>query len=330
VGITPSQPVAISPPGELPAATSGLPESLFEDLWQQSDADACDLDRGEFTTILIACGSKQNYGHPPGIAPTPEVQAAYLRSLRLADLALAHACAQGKPRAWERFLALYQQPLTRAAIAIAGNETQGRELADSLYAELYGLHLRDGHRRSPLASYQGRGSLLGWLRTTVAQRHIDHHRKTWREEQLPDPAAESPTSDPPAPTPAEAPNPEELTLLAAAIQQSLAHQSAEDRFLLAAYYLDQRTLAQIARTLNVHEATISRKLRRAVEDLRKTLLGNLQQRGLSKRAAQEALGADPRDLTGVDAMAGMSDLDRQFKKLLQFSQSGAFPEKAGL
>jgi len=324
VGITPSQPVAISPASEISAAHATIPEALLEELWQKSDAAACALSRAEFASFLLAAGTRQNYGQPANIEPSAEHQAAYLRSLRLTDLTLARACGLGKEPAWERFLALYQQPLTRAAIAIAGSETQGRELADALYAELYGLNVRDGQRRCPLDSYQGRGSLLGWLRTTLAQRHVDHHRKTWREEQLPDPANESPGSDPAATALEAAPSLDNLTLLAAAIQHCLTKQSPEDRFLLAAYYLDQRTLLQIARTLNVHEATVSRKLRRTVEDLRKDLLRNLQERGLSKRAAQEALGADPRDLTGV------SDLDLQFKKLLQFSQSGAFPEKAAL
>ena len=328
MGIIPSQPVAVSLPDELPSAPSAIPEALLETLWQESEAAACGLDFREFADVLLAAGARQNYGQAVGSSPSQEIQAAYLRGLRIADLALALACAQGKSLAWERFLALYRQPLTRAAIAITGSETRGHELADSLYAELYGLSLRDGQRRSPLDSYRGRGSLLGWLRTTLAQRHVDHHRRSWREEQLPDSADEFPASS--APTPEAAPSPEELTLLAAAIQQSLAQRSPEERFLLASYYLDQRTLLQIARILNVHEATVSRKLRRAVEDLRKALLRNLQQRGLSKRAAQEALGADPRDLTGGNELAGMSDLDLHFKKLLQFSQSGAFPERAGL
>jgi RNA polymerase sigma-70 factor (ECF subfamily) len=333
VGITPSQPVAISPSGKIadgPAAVpTAIPEALFEALWQESEAAACGLERAEFVTILISAAAKQNFGQPAGAVANPEQQAACLRSLRVADLALARGCAQGNEPAWERFLTLYRQPLTRAAIAITGNDTQGRELADALYAELYGLNLRDGQRRSPLDSYQGRGSLIGWLRTTIAQRHVDHHRKTWREEQLPD-VSESAACEPAAAAPEPAASPQELTLLAAAIQHCLTRQSAEDRFLLIAYYLDQRTLLQIARTLNVHEATVSRKLRRSVEDLRKALLRNLEERGLSKRAAKEALGVDPRDLTGRNELTGMSDLDLHLKKLLQISQSGAFPEKAGL
>jgi RNA polymerase sigma-70 factor (ECF subfamily) len=336
VGITPSQPVPLStaeePSTPAEALSGTIPEALLEELWQISSAEEYGLDRSALRSILIAAANRHNCGHPAAIGPSPDQQSAYLRSLRLADLALARACALGSAQAWEFFLAHYRQPLTRAAIAITGNETEGVEIADALYAELYGLNLRDGQRRSPLDSYQGRGSLLGWLRTTLAQRHVDHHRKTWREQPLTapskdDPSGETSAIDPPAPTPQLTPDPRQLTLLAAAVQHCLSQRTPEDRFLLAAYYLDQRTLAQIARTLSVHEATISRKVRRAVEELRKALLRNLQERGLSKAAAQEALGADPRDLTGV---SGESGLDLQLKKLLQFSKSGAFPEKAGL
>jgi RNA polymerase sigma-70 factor (ECF subfamily) len=68
----------------------------------------------------------------------------------------------------------------------------------------------------------------------------------------------------------------------------------------------------------VHEATVSRKLRRIVDDLRKQILKNLQSSGLSRRAAEEALQADPRDL------------DINLKKLLQSSQPDPFQEKAAL
>jgi RNA polymerase sigma-70 factor (ECF subfamily) len=221
---------------------------------------------------------------------------------------LARACAGGNERAWERFIEVYRQPLLRAAIAITGRETLGRDLADQLYAELYGLTLRDGERRCPLHSYRGRGSLLGWLRTTLAQRHVDHHRRTRREEPLEE--FDAPAPDPP-PEPAR-----ELSLLEGAIEAALGRREAEDRFLLAAYYLDGQTLQQIAGVLGVHEATVSRKLRRTIEEIRKHVLKNLKSSGLSRRAAQEALGADPRDL------------DMNLKKLLQNTQTETFQERA--
>jgi RNA polymerase sigma-70 factor (ECF subfamily) len=227
----------------------------------------------------------------------------------MGDLVLARACARGNERAWEHFVAVYRQPLTRAAIAITGSETLGRDLADQLYAELYGLNEREGQRRCPLVSYRGRGSLMGWLRTTLAQRHVDHYRRTRREEPIEE--IDAPALDPPPQTPAH-----ELSLLERAIEQAIASRNAEERYLLAAYYFDEQTLLEIGRVLDVHEATVSRRLRRAASEIRKQILRNLERSGMSRRAAQEALGADPRDL------------EVNLKNLLQHSQTEAFQEQA--
>jgi RNA polymerase sigma-70 factor (ECF subfamily) len=297
----PSVPSAAAP------SPAGIPEELLHELWLAGEAQACDLTREELAAALAAIGAKHNHNQPPGTHPDLAQKAAFYRALRLPDLALAQACALGRDLAWQRFLTLYRSPLTQAAIAITGSATLGHDLADSLYSELFGLTERNGERRSPLASYSGRGSLLGWLRTTLAQRHIDHHRRTHRETPLD-------THDPPAPVAAAA-SPE-VTHLSAAVARTLAALPADDRFLLSAYFLDQQTLLSIGRLLRVHEATISRRLKRLTGDLRKQLLRNLQSGGLSKRAAEEALGADPRDL------------ELNLRSLLQTSQSQPFSNQA--
>jgi RNA polymerase sigma-70 factor (ECF subfamily) len=286
---------------------------LLDELWRESCAATYGLEREQFREILERVGTAQNFGLAPEATASRQQQVNYFRGLRFADLVLARACANGHQGAWEHFLSVYRQPLTRAAIAITGSETLGRELADQLYAELYGLTTRDGVRRSPLDSYRGKGSLMGWLRTTLAQRHVDHHRRTRRELPLDDPAD---GNEPQAAAPEPQKPASELLLLSKAIEEALRQLAAEERFLLAAYYLDGRTLLEIAPLLRVHEATVSRKLHRVTGDLRKQIVRNLQAQGLSKPAAQEALGADPRDL------------DLNLKKILQFSLPDAFTEKA--
>ncbi len=81
-----------------------------------------------------------------------------------------------------------------------------------------------------------------------------------------------------------------------ATDEALAELSAEDKFVLVSYYLDSRTLAEIARLLHVHESTISRKLDKLAKSLRKRILSGLGRRGLSRRQAEEALEVDVRDL----------------------------------
>ena len=309
MGILPAQHVAASAGQEIPSSGSEIDAALLDELFRESDAVCCGLDIAQLNEILVAVGLPQNFGQADGAVASRQQQAAFFRSLRLADLVLARACALGSNHAWEHFIALYRQPLTRAAIAICGSETLGVELAEQLYGELFGLASKDGERRCPLLSYRGRGSLIGWLRTTLAQRHVDHHRRTHREEPLGE--IDASTSDPEPVT-----SPAELSLIESSIQRSLAECDAEQRFLLASYYLDGHTLIQIAGVLHVHEATVSRKLQRALRDLRKQVMRNLQSAGLSRQAAKEAFSVDPRDL------------HLNLKILLQHSQTHAFQEKA--
>jgi RNA polymerase sigma-70 factor, ECF subfamily len=263
---------------------------LFEELWLTSKAEAVQLTRSEFAAKLTTLGSKHNHGLPSGTVPTTADVASFFRALHLPDLALAQACALGRDAAWQQFFNLHRAPLTQAAIAITGFVTAGHDLADSLHAQLFGLSERDGQRRSPLDSYSGRGSLMGWLRTTLAQRHVDNYRRTHRETRLD-------AQDPPAPATPDTPSPVTTQILQVAIENTLQTLSPEDRFLLSSYFLDQHTLHEIAKLLQVHEATVSRKLKRLTTDLRKRLLKSLQTAGLSKRGAEEALGTDPRDIT---------------------------------
>jgi RNA polymerase sigma-70 factor (ECF subfamily) len=226
----------------------------------------------------------------------------------LQDLALAHACALGRDTAWQQFVARFREPLTQSAISITGSVVMGHELADSLYAELFGLTERGDQRRSPLAYYSGRGSLKGFLRATLVQRNVDQHRRARREAPITE-------DDLPAPSTAPAPRPDVLVSLSRCLAAALGSLSPEERFLLSAWFLDRRTLLDISHILRVHEATVSRRLQRLTARLHKDLLKNLQLSGMSKAAAEEALGTDPRDL------------DLNLRTFLQTAQAGAFPQQ---
>ena len=110
---------------------------------------------------------------------------------------------------------------------------------------------------------------------------------------------------------------ERLEHLRPALEGAIATLSAEERFLLSAYYLDTHTLHEVGRVLRVHEATVSRKLKRTTEHVRKELLKVLVARGLSRRAAEETLGTDPRDV------------DVNLRKLLQNPDRRAISNKEG-
>jgi RNA polymerase sigma-70 factor (ECF subfamily) len=140
---------------------------------------------------------------------------------------------------------------------------------------------------------------------------VDHIRRNRREEPLED-------FDTAAAAPEPSQRPAELELLRNAVEKALRRRDAGLRFLLASYYIDGRTLAEIAKVIGVHEATVSRKLHCAIDGIRKQVLRNLENSGLGRRAAQEALGADPRDL-GI-----------HLKNLLQNPPTETFQEKVAL
>jgi RNA polymerase sigma-70 factor, ECF subfamily len=214
-------------------------------------------------------------------------------SLKLKELVLARACAAGNERAWETFLVRYREKLYDMAAGIARESSVARELADEMYADLYGTATRDGERVSKLSSYSGRGSLEGWLRTVMAQAFVNRYRRQRRLVSL-DEESEGGAQFAARET--------EAVVVAdgrvqAATDEALGTLSSEDRYLLASYYLDERTLAQIARTLSVHESTVSRKLDKLAKSLRKQILSGLGRRGMSRAQAEEALELDVRDLS---------------------------------
>ena len=189
-------------------------------------------------------------------------------------------------------MARYREKLYDIAGYIAKESSAARELADSLYADLYGTTTRDGQRVSKLASYTGRGSLEGWLRTVMAQEFVNRFRRQRRLVSLDEESEEGAQFAAKDPEPNLAVDPR----IEAATDEALSRLAAEDRFILASYYLDGRTLAEIARTLAVHESTISRKLDKLAKSLRKQIIAALEQKGMSRRQAEEALDVDVRDL----------------------------------
>jgi RNA polymerase sigma-70 factor (ECF subfamily) len=282
-------------------------ESLMAELFVKSGGAELGVGSEQFAAVLEEVRAKYL---PPDARPAA-VQEFYA-SLRIEDLALARACAAGSERAWERFLSRYREKLYDIAGYITKETSSARELADSLYADLYGMSARDGQRVSKLASYTGRGSLEGWLRTVMAQEHVNRYRRQRRLVSLDEENEEGVQFAAAEAQPAVAVEPR----LAAAVDEALAELSSEDRFVLAAYYLDDRTLADVARALSVHESTISRKVDKLAKSLRKHILAALGRNGMSRRQAQEALEVDVRDLT----------LNIR-TRLAQESAAGAFPEK---
>src|SRR5579864_3123877 len=150
-------------------------DSLVAAIYEKSKGEILGLPRRQFETILEEIARK----YLPADAALNDIRELY-SSLRVEELALARACAAGHERAWEVFLTRYREKLYDIAGYITKETSAARELADSIYAELYGTAAREGQRVSKLASYTGRGSLEGWLRTVLAQEHVNRFRRQRR------------------------------------------------------------------------------------------------------------------------------------------------------
>jgi RNA polymerase sigma-70 factor (ECF subfamily) len=287
-----------------PAKKAAL-DPPFNELYRVSRAAEFDVSGERFLAILQEIAAK----HASSVG-----MGAFCATLRIDELVLARACAAGNERAWEVFLTRFREKLYDIARQITREDSAGRELADTVYADLFGTKTRDGKRVSKLESYTGRGSLEGWLRTVLAQEFVNTYRRQRRlvslDEESEDGvqfAAALPNSDrPPGPG------------LESATDEALRALSSEERFVLASYFLDGRTLAEIARALSVHESTISRKVEKLTKQLRKAILKNLSRRGMSRRQAEEALNVDVRDLA-LDLRASLA----QESVVRAFTEKGA-------
>jgi RNA polymerase sigma-70 factor, ECF subfamily len=277
---------------------------FIEELFRKAAAPSeWDLTLADFTMVLAR--SAQHHFRDAG-ASVEDVRK-YLDGLHVADLALACSCRSGKPAAWEHFVARFRPELYRAARAIAG-DARGRELADSLYAELYGLEAREGKRRSLFDYFHGRSKLATWLRAILAQRHVDEWRRSKKTESLDDDESAQAIANKPRSSAANPmPDPDReryLVLLQAAMKDALASLDPRERLRLACYYVDGLTLAQIGRLLGEHEATVSRKLERVRRDLRRQIDAALREKKSLSEAQvqlcyQYASEEWPFDLTGA-------------------------------
>ncbi len=108
----------------------------------------------------------------------------FLKAIQHDDLFLALACANGSERAWWEFDQNHRSYLERVARHLASTEIDAQEVVDTVYVELYGTRVVDGERVSKFASYSGRGSLRGWLRTVIWHSLVDLHRASHDEVSL--------------------------------------------------------------------------------------------------------------------------------------------------
>jgi RNA polymerase sigma-70 factor, ECF subfamily len=261
--------------------------------------------------------------HNPG-ARAEEIES-FIDSMRADELLLVLACERGDERAWNDLIEQYRATVLSAARGASAGEAEAEELAQSVWADLYGLRVREGGERAgKLAYYSGCGSLGGWLRAVVGQLAVDRHRRGsrlvqteeasdfdraagdgehqdgWRAPRSPDPESEL----------AEA---ESARAVEGALARAVAELSDEDRLLVRLYYFDGLRLKEAGAVLGVHEATASRRLTRVHGELRRRVEAILvKEQRWTREGAQRAFAelagarsdADLRSMLAAGAASG--------------------------
>ena len=206
----------------------------------------------------------------------------FVDEMQADDLCLIIACERGDEKAWSELVERFTTTVRSAARSASSNEDAAEDLAQSIWAELYGFRTRkDGRPASKLAYYSGRGSLAGWLRAVVSQLAVDTYRKQARLVQTEeDSDLDRLIKDVPvgqrAAMAASIDNPEQALAnkvagsdMREALKQAMKDLPAEDRLLVKLYYFDNLRLREAGSVLGVHEATASRRLTRIHHELRR-------------------------------------------------------------
>jgi RNA polymerase sigma-70 factor, ECF subfamily len=276
---------------------------LVARLHREARADRWEVAPDRFGRALEASAAKAFSGRDPSIRELER----YLSSLRLDELALACACAEGHSAAWEYFVVEYRPILYRAADAI-DRSGGARELADALYADLFGVPDAGKERRSLFTYFHGRSSLATWLRAVLAQRCVDRARAAARTEPLAD-------QEPPARALRE-PDPDRPRLLAlvlSAFRQALSRVDARDRLRLRYYYSQDLTLAETGRLLGEHEASVSRHLAAARKAIRRDVENQLLEARLAPDEISRCFECIAEDAGPLDLEALLGSDARNFE-----------------
>jgi RNA polymerase sigma-70 factor, ECF subfamily len=237
-------------------------------------------------------------------APAPVAIDKFIDGLHADDLCLVIACEQGDQTAWSDLFEGYGATVRSAARSASSNEAMADDVAQSIWADLHGLKLReDGKPAGKLAYYSGAGSLGGWLRAVVGQLAIDQHRRQSRLVQTEEDAdlerlAHDATSESDgASTFHSSTGPEESLAremasadVEKALGRALTDLEDEDRLLMKLYYFDGLRLREAGAVLGVHEATASRRLTRIHGQVRERVESILmKEHGWTKTEATRSL-----------------------------------------
>jgi RNA polymerase sigma-70 factor (ECF subfamily) len=327
------------------------PETRIDDALQRE----CDA---RIAAIFVRCTENQpNFGVPEesltaslrrslekfsSASPEPVSSAelnGFFDQIQADDLFLALACAGGNERAWWEFDQQHRGYMERVARHLAKTDVDAQEVIDAVYVELYGTRVVDGERVAKFATYSGRGSIRGWLRTVIWHSLVDLHRAGHDEvsldemtESVGEGAAHASFAKPP--TDGESRMIDEITqdryraATVNAIRSAFEKLDAHERLLLLYYHVENLKLREIAKLCEnedsplrgwfqrktqtresggrTHESTVMRWLEKTYARVLELFKAELKERhSFSADAISECMELAAGDLTSGNIFAGL-------------------------
>jgi RNA polymerase sigma factor (sigma-70 family) len=212
-----------------------------------------------------------------GLPPTAERVASYVAGAALEDLVLACACEAGDAGAWAAFDQCYRDRLVGYAVRRGISGADADAVVSDVIGDLCAPPTR-GTTRSILGTYDGSGSLFGWLSIVVLRRIAGaaRSRKPLSLDALADAgAADHATPRAGVAAPAEPDDhlhEAEVTMrFAEAFRAAWAGLSPQERLALVAKHRDGLTQRRAGEILGVGEARASRVVAAGVGKLMEAL-----------------------------------------------------------
>lgn len=275
--------------------------------------------------------------------PTSDEIKDFISQLQADDLFLTLACANGNERAWWEFDQAHRTYMERVARHLAKTDVDATDIVDTVYEQLYGTRIVDGERVSKFATYSGRGSLRGWLRTVIWHSLVDLHRASHDEVSLDEMVenvgegaahaafAEIPSGDTEAEVVDQIAQNRYRNATLSSIETAFAALADHEKLLLLYYHVENMKLREIARLVEneesplrgwfqrrsqsreknpggrIHESTIMRWLEKSYQMILQRFRDELQKtHGLQPQEVDICMELATKDLAGNSLFRNLS------------------------
>jgi RNA polymerase sigma-70 factor (ECF subfamily) len=252
------------------------------------------------TWPTVPLGDEDFVAHLADRWATRRDEALPLDGLRTSDLFLACAAARGVRQAIELVDERFIRKLDGYLHRLAGDPG----LADDVRQSLRQILLVAGEEGPPkLATYAGRGDLLGFVKVTAARLAVRAKQRANREGPSASEALEARFEE--VDVEAERIRALYRPLFKAALARALDDLPARDRLLLEQHYADDLGIDELGRLHGVHRATAARWLQGIRDDVRarvrRTLMAEVRMTGAACDSLMGFLAEDLRMTLGLSA-----------------------------